>query len=111
MKSNLTSKEERYAKAYVKNSGDKVQAYKDAGYSLKLNSAQMSTQADKLYNKPKINLRIKRELQKMSDKAFIKTKEQEARNAAREVAKACMNLDDEKGMVNAQAAIAALKEA
>lgn len=66
-KPKLTAKEELFAQAYIERTGDKVQAYKDAGYSLKLNSAAMAVQADKLYNKPKINLRIQ-ELQKKADK-------------------------------------------
>ena len=66
-KPTLTAKEELFAQAYIERTGDKVQAYKDAGYSLKLNSAAMAVQADKLYNKPKINLKIQ-ELQKKADK-------------------------------------------
>jgi len=63
----LTAKQELFAQAYIERTGDKVQAYKDAGYSLELNAASMSVQADKLYNIPKINLRIE-ELQAKADK-------------------------------------------
>ena len=62
-KPKLTAKEEKFSQAFIKNTGDKVQSYKDAGYSLNMSAASMSVQADKLYNKPKINLRIQ-ELQK-----------------------------------------------
>lgn len=62
-KPKLTAKEELFSQAFIARTGDKVQAYKDAGYSVNMSNASMAVQADKLYNKPKINLRIK-ELQK-----------------------------------------------
>jgi len=55
----LNKMQEAFAVAVVQNGGDKVAAYKEAGYSLGLNPNAMSVQADKLYNHPKISLRIK----------------------------------------------------
>lgn len=78
-KPKLTSKEEKFAQAYIARTGDKVQAYKDAGYSITMSSAAISSQADKLYNKPKINLRIKELQEKASviaNKAFSVSVEQ-----------------------------------
>ena len=81
-KPKLTAKEEKFAQAYIEKTGDKVQAYKDAGYSLNLSGPQMSTQADKLYNKPNISLRIQ-ELQKkasvIAEEKFTITVEQRLR--------------------------------
>ena len=49
------------------------------------------------------------EQKKLSTKLFIKSKEQKLL-WLEEIAKACMRADDEKGMVNAQSAISAIKE-
>lgn len=67
----LQPKQEAFAQAVVKNGGDKVQAYKDAKYSGNLNPNAMGVQADKLFNHPKISLRIS-ELQKEADKVAKK---------------------------------------
>lgn len=75
-----------------------------AGYSEKT-AAQ---QASRLLKDVKVQQAIK-EHQKLSTKLFIKTKEQKL-TMLEEIAKACMTVDDEKGMVNAQAAISAIKE-
>jgi len=58
-KPTLTAKQEAFAIAVVDNLGDKVAAYKTAGYSQKSSYAVMGTDADRLYNLPKISLRIK----------------------------------------------------
>lgn len=64
----LTAREEAFAKEVVLNGGDKVAAFKAAGYSWKnYKPATLATQADKIYNKPKINLKIK-EWQNEADK-------------------------------------------
>ena len=75
-----------------------------AGYSEKT-AAQ---QASRLLKDVKVQQAIK-EHQKLSTKLFIKTKEQKL-TMLEDIAKACMLKDDEKGMVNAQAAISAIKE-
>ena len=104
-KPTLTAKEELFAQAYIERTGDKVQAYKDAGYSLKLTTPQMATQADKLYNKPKINLKIK-ELQKkasvIADKHFTVSIEQRVK-WLNEVAEAGLEgIEDASGSVKRQ---------
>ena len=75
-----------------------------AGYSEKT-AAQ---QASRLLKDVKVQQAIK-DHQKLSTKLFIKTKEQKL-TMLEDIAKACMTVDDEKGMVNAQAAISAIKE-
>ena len=55
----LTSKEESFAQAFKSEDGDLISAYRKSDYSQKLTPEQMSVQANKLYNKPNINLRIK----------------------------------------------------
>lgn len=67
----LNEKQEKFACRVVENGGDKVEAYKYAGYSLNLNPNAMGVQADKLYNHPKIHLRIK-ELQSIADEVAKK---------------------------------------
>ena len=75
-----------------------------AGYSPKT-AAQ---QASRLLKDVKVQQAIA-EQKKLSTKLFIKSKEQKLL-WLEEIAKACMRADDEKGMVNAQAAISAIKE-
>lgn len=65
--SRLTPKEEAFATEVVRNGGDKVAAYEKAGYSMNMSAAAIAVQADKIYNKPKINLKVK-SLQKIADK-------------------------------------------
>ena len=54
----LTPKQEAFAQAVVLNGGDKVSAYKSAGYSTNMNAVNMGIQADKIYNRPSVYLRI-----------------------------------------------------
>lgn len=75
-----------------------------AGYAEK--SAHV--QASRLLNNDKVIQAIK-ERKKLDTKLFIKTKEEKLL-MLEDIAKACMTIDDEKGMVNATAAIAAIKE-
>ena len=58
MTKKLTPKETLYAELVVSNGGDKVKAYKGAGYSTNMSMAAICVQADKIYNKPKVNLKI-----------------------------------------------------
>lgn len=55
----LNIRQEAYAQEVVRNGGDKVAARLSAGYSEKMSSAAQSVDADKLFNHPKISLRIK----------------------------------------------------
>ena len=83
---------------------DGTQAAINAGYSEKT----APQQASRLLKSVKVKQAIK-DYKKADLKLFIKTKEQKL-TMLEEIAKACMLADDEKGMVNAQAAIAAIKE-
>ena len=57
---NLTSKEEAFCQAIARlGEKEKVSAYKEAGYSVNMSNASVQVQADKLFNKPKLALRIK----------------------------------------------------
>ena len=69
-KPTLTAKQEAFAQAVSMNMGDKVAAYKAAGYSQKTSYAVMGVQSDKLYNLPKILLRIK-ELQTATEAKLV----------------------------------------
>tara|TARA_R100000951_G_scaffold107151_1_gene102262 strand:- start:8400 stop:8795 length:396 start_codon:yes stop_codon:yes gene_type:complete len=76
----------------------------EAGYSEKT-AAQ---QASRLLKDVKVQQAIQAQ-KKLTTKLFIKTKEDKL-TMLEDIAKACMVVDDEKGMVNAQAAISAIKE-
>lgn len=65
-KPKLTSKQEAFAQEVVLNGGDKVAAYKLAGYSMQGNSNTVSKSADELFNNPKVSPRIA-ELQNLAD--------------------------------------------
>ena len=58
MTKKLTSKEESFAQAYKEFKEDLISAYRNSLYSQNLTPEQMSVQANKLFNKPNINLRI-----------------------------------------------------
>tara|TARA_R110000744_G_scaffold14616_5_gene41450 strand:- start:116 stop:547 length:432 start_codon:yes stop_codon:yes gene_type:complete len=78
----LTSKEESFAQAFIATNRDLIQAYRKSEYSQKLTADQMSVQANKLFNKPKINLRIAELTKKVIDiaeKKFTITIEQRLR--------------------------------
>ena len=64
----LTTKENAFCIAIAKNGeSEKVKSYTEAGYSTNMSAKAISVQADKIFNKPKINLEIKR-LQIISSK-------------------------------------------
>ena len=63
----LTAKEESFAKAYVLKDNELIEAYRASKYSQNFSAASMSVQANKLFNNPKIFLRIQ-ELQKEANK-------------------------------------------
>lgn len=76
----LTPRQEAFAQAVVRNGGDKVAAYKEAGYTWEnMNQNSLSVSADKTYNKANVNLRIKQLLEianKTAEKKFSITVEQ-----------------------------------
>ena len=104
----LTEKENRFCEAYILNKGDKVKSYTQAGYSTSMSKAAIAVQADKVFNKPKIHLKIK-QLQKIDLTVMVASKEDKLL-ILEKVIKACSLVDDEKGMVNAPSVIAAIKE-
>ena len=81
-----------------------TQAAINAGYSEKT----APQQASRLLKDVKVINSIK-ERKKVETKLFIRTKEQKL-IMLEKIADSCMTLDDEKGMVNAPAAISAIKE-
>tara|TARA_B110000902_G_scaffold258486_1_gene328309 strand:+ start:398 stop:826 length:429 start_codon:yes stop_codon:yes gene_type:complete len=79
MKSKLTSKEESFAQAYIFHKEQLIEAYRHSEYSQKLNPKQMSVQANKLFKKPSISLRIKSlqlKASNIAEKKFTITVEQ-----------------------------------
>jgi phage terminase small subunit len=63
----LTKKREDFAQALVKNGGNKLEAYKEAGYSQKMTKGSMWIEANKLSNIPNISLRV----QDLQEKASV----------------------------------------
>lgn len=57
---NLNDKEEAFCEAIAKyGEKAKVKAYEEAGYSMNMSKAAIAVQADKIFNRPKISLKIK----------------------------------------------------
>ena len=104
----LTGKENAACEAFILNKGDKVKSYTDAGYSINMSKPAIAVQADKLFNKPKITLKIS-ELQKLATRAFIWSKEKKL-EVLQKVMTRCSIDDEEKGMLNANAVVSAMKE-
>ena len=102
--SKLTLKQDAFVKAYLLNGGNATQAAIEAGYSKK--TAQQVGSENLL--KPVVADAIK-EHQQIASESFIKTKEDKL-NLLAEIAKECARKDAEKGMLNPQAAISAIKE-
>ncbi len=104
----LSDKEELYSQAFVLSGGKKSKAYEDAGYSMKMSSAKIATEADKIANRPNVTLRI-RELQKTNTGRIIKSKEDKLL-ILEGVMDKCSAVDGEKGVLNAAAVVSAIKE-
>lgn len=69
----LTEREELFAREVVSNGGQKVKAYEYAGYSMNMTEKSISVQVEKIYNRPRVNLEVKRLQalkQEVADKAF-----------------------------------------
>ena len=64
-----TAKEEAFAQEVVLNGGNKLQAYKVAGYSQTMDVAKQSIAADKIYHRANVALRIKGLQAKADEKA------------------------------------------
>ncbi len=100
----LTPKQDAFVKAYLLNGGNGTQAAITAGYSEKTANEQAAQNLAKLSIKNAIE-----EHQKKADEAFIMSKRDKLLMLER-IANATAVEDEEKGILNAQAAIAAIKE-
>ncbi len=100
----LTVKQDAFVKAYLLNGGNATQAAITAGYSEK--TAQEIGSEN--LSKPIIKSAIEKH-QKKNDENFIWSKEKKLRLLER-IASVATSEDGEKGMINMQSAIAAIKE-
>jgi phage terminase small subunit len=102
--SKLTPKQDAFVKAYLLNGGNATQASIDAGYSEKTAKEIGSENL----TKPNIASAIK-EHQKDAKNSFIWSKEKKLL-LLEKIAECATKTDPEKGMINMQSAIAAMKE-
>lgn len=102
--SKLTIKQDKFVKAYLLNGGNATKAATSAGYSEKTANEQGSQNLAKLSIKSAIEKH-----QKKSNDDYIWSKTDKLKKLE-ELIKACSKADDEKGALNAQAAISAIKE-
>lgn len=102
--SKLTIKQDAFVKAYLLNGGNATQAAISAGYSEK--TAQEI--ASENLTKPIIKKAII-EHQKKQEKSFIWSKEKKL-EILQKIVSTASSEDGEKGMINMQSAIAAIKE-
>jgi phage terminase small subunit len=102
--SKLTIKQDKFVKAYLLNGGNSTKAALEAGYS----ERTASEMGYENLRKPQIKEAID-EHQKKTQKDFIWSKEKKLELLQRIVNVAATE-DGEKGMINMQSAIAAIKE-
>jgi phage terminase small subunit len=102
--SKLTIKQDKFVKAYLLNGGNAAQAAISAGYSE--NTARSIGQEN--LTKPDIKKAIEKH-QRKSNEDYVWSKADKLKKLE-ELIKACSRADDEKGALNAQAAISAIKE-
>jgi len=100
----LTPKQDAFVKAYLLNNGNATQAAIDAGYSEK---TAKSVGSENL-TKPDIARAIK-EHQKKSDESYVWTKADKLKKLEKLIERCSLD-DEEKGALNASAAISAIKE-
>ena len=100
----LTKKQDAFVKAYLLNGGNATQAAIDAGY----NENTAAVTACENLRKPNIKAAIE-EHQKKADESFIMSKVEKLR-ILEKIVKATAVEDDERGILNSQAAISAIKE-
>ncbi len=76
----LSAKQEAFCQAIAKyGRKEKVKSYKEAGYSLNMSEAAIQVEADKMYNNPKLSLRIDelcQKVAKVAEKKFTVSVEQ-----------------------------------
>ena len=100
----LKGKQDAFVKAYLLNGGNATKAALDAGYSDKT-ASEMGYEN---LNKPQIK-KVIEEHQKKADEEFIWSKQKKL-DLLQQIAECATGLDGEKGMINMQSAIAAMKE-
>ena len=100
----LTGKQDAFVKAYLLNGGNATQAAIDAGYKAD-NAAVIGCEN---LIKPNIKSAIEKHQQE-ANKVFIWSKEKKLL-LLEKIANCATEIDPDKGMVNMQSAIAALKE-
>ncbi len=100
----LTPKQDAFVKAYLLNGGNATQAAIEAGYSEK--TAQQVGSENLL--KPVIKESIARH-QKKSDESYVWTKADKLKKLEKLIERCSLD-DEEKGALNAAAAISAIKE-
>lgn len=100
----LTPKQDAFVKAYLLNGGNAMQAAIDAGYSKKT-AGEIGYEN---LNKPQIKKAIE-EHQKKAESDFIWSKQKKL-ELLQKIANVASSEDGEKGMINMQSAIAAIKE-
>lgn len=100
----LTTKQDKFVKAYLLNGGNATQAAIDAGYK-EVNAKQIGSE-----NLTKLDIKAAIDAhQKKADKAFIWSKEKKLA-ILESIVEAATKEDPEKGMINMPSAIAAIKE-
>lgn len=102
--SKLTAKQDAFVKAYLLNGGNATQAAIKAGYSEKTANEQGAQNLAKLSIKEAIAKH-----QKKKDESFIMSKADKLK-VLEKIISATVLEDGEKGVLNASAAIAAIKE-
>jgi phage terminase small subunit len=100
----LTLKQDKFVKAYLLNGGNATQAAISAGYSEKTANEQGSQNLAKLSIKSAIEKH-----QKKSNDDYIWSKADKLKKLELLI-ESCSKVDDEKGALNAAAAISAIKE-
>lgn len=100
----LTPKQDAFVKAYLLNGGNATQAAITAGYSKKTANEQGAQNLVKLSIKAAIA-----EHQKKNDESYIWSKADKLKRLEKLI-ESCSRADEEKGALNAAAAISAIKE-
>ena len=103
-KSKLTPKQDAFVKEYLLNGGNATQAAITAGYSKKTANEQGAQNLTKLSIKAAIS-----EHQRKSDESYIWSKADKLKRLEKLI-ECCSKPDEEKGALNASAAISAIKE-
>jgi len=100
----LTFKQDKFVKAYLLNGGNATQAAIEAGYSKKTANEQGAQNLAKLSIKSAIE-----EHQRKSNEEYIWTKADKLKKLEKLIERCSLD-DEEKGALNAAAAISAIKE-